>query len=110
LVARWRELAGIGWNWLELAGVGENWQGLGGPRSIAGESPSVESVGQYRQASGRPARSAADRARVQVERFCNKIKTSRRSASRNDKLADDYLAFIKPASIRIWLRARACTP
>jgi len=40
-----------------------------------------------------------------VERFFNKIKQYRRVATRYDKLAANYLAFIKLASIGIWLRA-----
>jgi hypothetical protein len=40
-----------------------------------------------------------------VERFFNKIKQCRRVATRHDKLAVNYLAFVKLASIRIWLRA-----
>jgi transposase len=49
------------------------------------------------------------RARI-VERFFNKIKQCRRVATRYDKLAANYLAFIKLASIRIWLRANESTP
>jgi transposase len=45
-----------------------------------------------------------------VGRFFNKIKQSRRIAKRYDKLAANYLAFIKLASIRIWLRAYESTP
>ena len=45
------------------------------------------------------------RARNLVERFFNKIKQCRRIATRYDKLAANYLAFIKLAAIRIWLRA-----
>ena len=45
------------------------------------------------------------RARNLVERFFNKIKQCRRIATRYDKLAANYLAFIKLASIRIWLHA-----
>jgi transposase len=41
------------------------------------------------------------RARNLVERFFNKIKQCRRIATRYDKLAANYLAFIKLASIRI---------
>ena len=44
------------------------------------------------------------RARNLIERFFNKIKQCRRVATRYDKLAANYLAFIKLASIRIWLR------
>jgi len=40
-----------------------------------------------------------------IERFFNKIKQCRRGVTRYDKLAANYLAFIKLASIRIWLRA-----
>ena len=39
-----------------------------------------------------------------VERFFNKIKQCRRVATRYDKLAANYLAFIQLASIRLWLR------
>ena len=44
------------------------------------------------------------RARNLVERFFNKMKQWRRIATRYDKLAANYLAFIKLAAIRIWLR------
>ena len=44
------------------------------------------------------------RARNLIERFFNKIKQCWRVATRYDKLAANYLAFIKLASIRIWLR------
>jgi transposase len=50
------------------------------------------------------------RARNLVERFFSKIKQCRRIAIRYDKLAADYLAFIKLAAIRIWLRAYESTP
>ena len=43
------------------------------------------------------------RARNLVERFFNKIKQCRRIATRYEKLAN-YLAFIKLASIQLWLR------
>ena len=49
-------------------------------------------------------------ARNLIERFFNKIKQCRRVATRYDKLAANYLAFIKLASIRIWLRANESTP
>ena len=51
------------------------------------------------------ARTPPDRARNLVERFFNKIKQCRRVATRYDKLAANYLAFIQLASIRLWLRA-----
>jgi hypothetical protein len=39
-----------------------------------------------------------------VERFFNKIKQCRRVATRYDKLAANYLAFVQLASIWLWLR------
>ena len=50
------------------------------------------------------------RARNFIERFFNKIKQCRRIATRYDRLAANYLAFIKLASIRIWLRVYKSTP
>ena len=50
------------------------------------------------------------RARNLVERFFNKIKQCRRIPTRYDKLAANYLAFIKLAAIRIWLRVYESTP
>jgi hypothetical protein len=44
------------------------------------------------------------RARNLVERFFNRIKQCRRIATWYDKLAANYLAFIKLASIGIWRR------
>ena len=44
------------------------------------------------------------RARNLVERFFNRIKQCQRVATRYDKLAANYLAFVKLASIRLWLR------
>ena len=49
------------------------------------------------------------RARNLVERFFNKIKQCRRVATRYDKLAANYLAFIQLASIRLWLRVNEFT-
>jgi transposase len=45
-----------------------------------------------------------------IERFFNKIKQCRRVATRYDKLAANYLAFIQLASIRVWLRINEFTP
>ena len=50
------------------------------------------------------------RACNRVERFFNKIKQGRRVATRYDKLAATYLAFIQLASIRLWLRVNESTP
>ncbi len=44
------------------------------------------------------------RARNRVERFFNRIKQCRRVATRYDRLAANYLAFVQLASIRLWLR------
>jgi transposase len=44
-----------------------------------------------------------------VERFFNRIKLCRRIATRSDKLAANYLAFIRLASIRLWLRIHEST-
>jgi transposase len=44
------------------------------------------------------------RARNLIERIFNKIKQYRRIATRYDKLAANYLAFIKIAAICLWLR------
>ena len=44
-----------------------------------------------------------------VERFFNKIKHCRRVATRYDKLAANYLAFIQLAAIRLWLRVNEST-
>ena len=49
------------------------------------------------------------RARNLVERFFNKIKQCRRIATRYDKLAANYLAFVQLASIRLWLRINEST-
>ena len=45
------------------------------------------------------------RKRNLIERFFNKIKQFRRIATRYDRLAETYLAMIKLASTRLWLRA-----
>jgi transposase len=50
------------------------------------------------------------RARNLVDRFFNKIRQCRRIATRYDKLAANYLAFIKLAAIRLWLRAYESAP
>lgn len=50
------------------------------------------------------------RARNLVERFFNKIKQCRRVATRYDKLAANYLAFVQLASIRLWLRVNESAP
>ena len=39
-----------------------------------------------------------------IEQFFNQIKHCRRIATRYDKIADNYLAFVELASIRLWLR------
>ena len=49
------------------------------------------------------------RGRNLVERFFNKIKHCRRIATRYDKLAANYLAFVQLASIRLWQRVNEST-
>ena len=49
------------------------------------------------------------RRRNLVERFFNKIKQFRRIATRYDKLAENYLAALKLACVRIWLRGNEST-
>jgi transposase len=49
------------------------------------------------------------RARNLIERFFHKLKQCRRVATRYDKFAANYPAFVKLASIRIWLRANEST-
>ncbi len=48
--------------------------------------------------------SAPLRARNLIERFFNRIKQCQRVATRYDKLAANYLAFVKLASFRVWPR------
>ncbi|SMF82123.1 transposase, IS4 family [Tistlia consotensis] len=45
------------------------------------------------------------RYRNHVERFFNRLKHYRAIATRFEKLADNYLALVKLAAIRIWLRS-----
>ena len=45
------------------------------------------------------------RERNRVERFFNRLKQCRRIATRYEKLAANYLAMVKLAACRIWLRA-----
>jgi transposase len=50
------------------------------------------------------------RQRNHVERFFNKLKQFRRVATRYDKIGAAFLAFVKLASMRIWLRSIESTP
>lgn len=43
-------------------------------------------------------------ARCYPSRFFNKIKNSRRVATRYDKLASSFLGFVQLATIRIWIK------
>jgi len=45
------------------------------------------------------------RERNQIERFFSKLKHFRRIATRYDKLAENFLAMVQLASMRLWLRA-----
>jgi transposase len=42
--------------------------------------------------------------RNRVERCFNKLKNSRRLATRYDKTADSYLGFVHIAAVRLWIR------
>lgn len=44
-----------------------------------------------------------------IERFFSKLKHFRRIATRYDKLAENFLAIIQLASMRLWLRAYEST-
>jgi hypothetical protein len=63
-------------------------------------------------ANGLPVRLGLTPGEAHYNRLCpvNKIKQCRRIATRYDKLAANYLAFIKLASIRLWLRTYESTP
>jgi transposase len=50
------------------------------------------------------------RPRNLIDRFLQQIKQYRRAATRYDKVAANYLAFVKLASTRIWFRADRSTP
>jgi transposase len=49
------------------------------------------------------------RERNLIERFFSKLKHFRRIATRYDKLAGNFLAMVKLASVRLWLRAYEST-
>jgi transposase len=49
------------------------------------------------------------RERNLIERFFNKLKHFRRAATRYEKLAANYLAMLKIASVRLWLRVNEST-
>ena len=44
------------------------------------------------------------RERNRIERCFNKLKNSRRLATRYDKTAESYLGFVNLAAIRLWIR------
>ena len=58
--------------------------------------------------SGRKMQAAIDQhiygLRNRVERCFNKLKNSRRIATRYDKTADSYTGFLHIASIRLWIK------
>jgi transposase len=49
------------------------------------------------------------RERNLIERFFSKLKHFRRVATRYDKRADNFLAMVQLASMRLWLRAYEST-
>jgi transposase len=72
-------------------------QGAGPPAGCVGEHPTEAQSQRPHLLQPAPV------SRPQLD--LNKIKQCRRVATRYDKLAANYLAFVKLASIRIWLRA-----
>jgi transposase len=52
----------------------------------------------------RPVAKATYALRNRIERFFNKLKHSRRIATRYDKLANTFLGFVLLTAIRIWIR------
>jgi len=50
------------------------------------------------------------RQRNHVERYFNRLKQFRRIATRYETLGANFFAFIKLASVRIWLRSSESTP
>jgi transposase len=63
----------------------------------------------FRRDASAPSQSASARISIEPEtlskRFVNTIKHCRRVAARYNKLAANYLVFVQPASIRLWLCA-----
>lgn len=49
------------------------------------------------------------RERNLIERLFSQLKHFRRVATRHEKLADNFLAMVQPASMRLWLRAYEST-
>ena len=47
--------------------------------------------------------------REMIERFFSKLKHFRRVATRYDKLAENFLAMVQLASMRLWLRVYEST-
>ena len=78
------------------------------PNTVCSKRPTavVYETGSFRSVNATP----GEIARNLIERFFNKIKQCRRVATRYDKLAANYLAFVKLASIRVWLRANESAP
>lgn len=52
----------------------------------------------------RPVNEAKYALRNRIERFFNRLKHSRRIATRYDKLASSFLGFVQIATIRQWIR------
>ena len=52
----------------------------------------------------RPVCRATYALRNRIERFFNKLKHSRRVATRYDKLTNSFLGFVQLATIEIWIR------
>ena len=77
-----------------------------GLRQMLAERGAWGNIRLMSRRKNRPAFSAwLYRQRNAVERFFNKLKHFRAVATRYDKRDDNFLASIKLASIRIWLRS-----
>jgi transposase len=86
-------------------GYDANWIRALSPNGARGRTSRPSAIARTRYASA----PISTRDRNLVERFFNKIKQCRRVATRYDKLAANYLAFVKLACIRLWLRVYEST-
>jgi transposase len=57
-----------------------------------------------RQPARAPRGDAHLRLRNRIERFFNRLKNSRRVATRYDKLIESFAAFVILATIRVWMK------
>jgi hypothetical protein len=79
--------------------------GLSSSRVVAGRTSLREALGEIRSASAH----ISIGTEIWSKRFFNRIKHCRRIATRYDKQAANFLAFVKLAAIRLWLRVNEST-